>query len=192
MATLPTTVNGTSAPVYDGIREGAAELALRRHGWTGERLMKEARRIVADYIRGNVPYLASHRRDELVDFVTEKALMAAMRFDPERTTKSYGSQGGKHFDSYICDVMWNRCTDWQRSKAEGNGDRRYNNDNRIFLAGDTLDDAPDSDVDFGELISERRLSGWQAAARLTEWTFEEFVVVTLDRASAEIKRSAAA
>ena len=185
------TLNGTSAPPYDGIREGAAELALRRHGGTGERLMKEARRIVADYIRGNVPYLASHRRDELVDFVTEKALMAAMRFDPERTTKSYGSQGGKHFDSWICDIMWNRCTDWQRSKAEGNGDRRYQNDGRIVLAGDTLEDEPDADVNFEALISERRLARWQAAARLTEWTFEEFVVVTLDKAALQLEKAAA-
>ena len=176
---------------YDGIREGAAELALRRHGWTGERLMKEARRIVADYIRGNVPYLAIHRRDELVDFVVEKALLAAMRFDPERPIKSYGSKGGNHFDSYICDVMMHRCTDWQRSKSEGNGDRRYDNDGRIFLAGDTLDDEPDSDVDFGKLISDRRLTRWQIAATMTGWTFEEFVVITLDRASAQIEKPAA-
>ena len=182
-------VNGT-AP-YDGIREGAAELALRRQGWTGERLIKEARRIVADYIRGNVPYLATHRRDELVDFVVEKALMATMRFDPNTPTKSYGSKGGNHFDSWICDVMGKRCLDWHRAKSEGNGDRRYANDNRIVLAGDTMDDEPDADVDFGKLVSDRRMVRWQVAATLTGWSFEEFVVITLDRAAAQIERTAA-
>lgn len=184
-------VTTTELPPYDGIRAGAAELALRRQGWTGERLMKEARRIVADYVRGNVPYLATHRRDELVDFVVEKALMASMRFDPTRPTKSYGSKGGKHFDSWICDVMWNRCTDWQRSKAEGNGDRRYQNDGRIVLAGDTVADEPDPDVDFGKLLSERRLVKWQAAADIVGLDVSEWVCITLDRAARQVERTAA-
>ena len=148
--------------------------------------MKEARKIVNDYCRANIPYLAPHRRDELVDFVIEKALMAAMRFDPERPTKKYGQNGGKHFDSWLCDEMWNRCIDWLRSKAEGNGDARYGNENRLILGGDTMQDEPDPDVDFGKLISERRFLRWQQAATLSGWTFEEFVVITLDRAAKEL------
>lgn len=153
--------------------------------------MKEARKIVNDYCRANIPYLALHRRDELTDFVIEKALLASMRFDPDKPTKKYGQNGGKHFDSWICDEMWNRCIDWLRSKAEGNGDRRYSNDNRIFLAGDTLDDEPDPDLE-GKFISERKLVRWQKAAKLVGMTMEEWIPVTLDKAARRIEKTKAA
>ena len=54
-----------------------------------------------------------------------------------------------------------------------------------------MDDEPDSDVDFGKLISDRRLIRWQIAATMTGWTFEEFVVITLDRAATQIEKTAA-
>lgn len=208
IATIPPDV-ATAAPPYDGIREGAAELALRRHrlvddlyercqwyelalqrhGWTGERLQKAARRIVNDYLRANIPYLAEHRRQELVDFVTEKALQAALRFRPERATQHYGRNGGNHFDSWVCDEMSNRCIDWLRSKHEGNGDRRYANDNRIVLDDDP--DPADHDVDFSKIVSDRERSDWQRAAQMTGWELDEWMKITLNKGAKQVLRSAA-
>jgi DNA-directed RNA polymerase specialized sigma24 family protein len=137
-----------------------------------------------EYCTANVPYIGD-KREDLVSSLVEVGLLAATRYDPAKTN------GGDHFEGWLCKIMTHRCKDFFRKKSEGFGDRRYGNDNRIFLAGDTLDDAPDSDVDFGELISQRRLARWQAAAKLTEWSFEEFIAVTLDRAASELERSAA-
>lgn len=163
------------------------ELALMRHGWTVERLTKQARKIVADYIR-SIPYLAEHRREELYGFVVEKSLTAVMKFDPARQTTRYGSEGGQHFDSYIADVMWNRCTDWQRSKGEGNGDRRYGNDNRVVLVDDP--DPADHDTDFERLVDERRRARWQQAADAMGWPLSEWIVITLDRAEQALRTAA--
>ncbi len=166
------------------------ELALQRQGWTGERLQKTARRVCRDYANANIPYLADHRRDELVDFVVEKALVAVMRFKPDHPTTSYGQNGGSHFDSWICDVMQHRCTDWHRSKREGNGDSRYGNDRRIVLV-DSFDDDVDPHLDFEKLISESRLTTWKQAADSVGMELQEYLVVTMDRASRRTLRTAA-
>ncbi len=188
-----------------------------------------------DYANANIPYLAEHRRDELVDFVVEKALIAVMRFKPDHPTTSYGQNGGSHFDSWICDVMLHRCTDWHRSKAEGNGDRRYQNDNRVFTAGDLSERGMraqgsrrkdhsdhdsgsvdrhglrqpeflpaaeaqrqvlyevevDAELDFEKLISESRLTTWKQAADSVGMELQEYLVVTMDRASRRTLRTAA-
>ncbi len=78
--------------------------------------------------------------------MVEKALVAVTNFDPEHATSSYGRSGGRHFDSWICDVMTWRCTDWLRSKREGNGDARRGFGNRIVLT-DEFDDDPDVDLE---------------------------------------------
>jgi DNA-directed RNA polymerase specialized sigma24 family protein len=165
---------------------GAAEEALERQGWTGERLVREARRITGDYERAHIPYLTQHRRDELVDFVVEAALRATITFDPERATTSYGRNGGRHFDSWICDVMTWRCTDWLRSKREGNGDARKGFANRIVLTGE-FDDEPDVDLEIERYLSADRVAEWTEAAELVNLPLAEFVVVTLDRAATAIQ-----
>jgi DNA-directed RNA polymerase specialized sigma24 family protein len=151
--------------------------------------VREARRITRDYERAHIPYLAQHRRDELVDFVVEAALRATITFDPERATTSYGRNGGRHFDSWICDVMTWRCTDWLRSRREGNGDARRGLANRLVLTGE-FDDEPDVDLEIERLVSADRMSEWRAAADLVDLPLAEFVVVTLDRAAAAIQAAA--
>jgi DNA-directed RNA polymerase specialized sigma24 family protein len=169
---------------------GAVEAALAAQGWTGERLVAEARRIVNDYLRG-VPYLPEHRREELVSFVVEKACQAALKFDPERTSGRYGSRGGRHFDSWLCDVMAHRCIDWHRSKAEGNGDRRYGFDNRIVLYAEPEDHADEAELDLERYLSADRVQRWQEAAAIVELALAEFIVVSLDAASAAVRRQSA-
>lgn len=146
------------------------ELALGRHGWSGERLQLTARRITNDYVKANIPYLSPERRDDLCDFVVEKALQATLRFKPQHPTKTYTTNGGSHYDSWICDIMWNRCPDWLRSKAEGNGDKRYGNDNRIVLS--TMEDDADHDADFDKLSYERRLNRWGNGAVLANEIYQ--------------------
>lgn len=180
----------TELPPYDGIREGAAELALRRHGFTGERLQKLARKVANDSLRAKGATLGD-RFDDLVSSLCVVGLRAALRYDPEMTQAKYGKNGGEPFSSYLADVMEHRVIDFYRAKGEGFGDRRYNNDGRLVLAGDTTEDLVDLDFDFGRLISEGRLIRWQLAAKLTEWSFEEFVVITLDRAARDLERAAA-
>jgi hypothetical protein len=187
-----TALNGTtldSAALRAFVNCDWAELALRRHGWTGERLQKTARRITNDYLKLNVPYLSETKREDMVDFVTEKALWATLRFRPSYPTASYGQNGGNHYDSWICDIMSNRCPDFFRSKHEGFGDKRYNNHDRIVLDADP--DPADHDTDFSDLIDERRRARWQQAADQVGWALEEWIAITLDRASKEVLRSAA-
>lgn len=170
-------------------RPMTAEEALRANNLTGEQVMRLARRIALDYLQGHGATLTPHRLDELVSFLTEHALRAIIRYDPQRVHLSYGTNGGNPVSSWLADIMEQRCTDWYRSKAEGNGDRRYGNDNRITLTAMTGDD-PDPDVDFEALISARRMVRWQQAALLTEWTFTEWVCITLDRAAKDMEGAA--
>jgi hypothetical protein len=121
--------------------------------------------------------------------VVEKALVAVTSFDPERATSSYGRNGGRHFDSWICDVMTWRCTDWLRAKREGNGDSRRGFANRVTLVGE-FDDNPDVDLEIERFLSTDRVAAWTAAADLVGVRLEEFVVITLDRAAAAIQAAA--
>jgi hypothetical protein len=83
-------------------------------------------------------------------------VQAALRYDPERTHAKYGQNGGDPFASWLADILDHRVTDWYRSKQEGNGDRRYNLDNRIVLAGDKIEDDPDPDAAFERELALRR------------------------------------
>jgi DNA-directed RNA polymerase specialized sigma24 family protein len=147
--------------------------------------MREAYKITNDFAR-SIPYLSRERREELASFLVEKALVAVTRFDPERETTTYGQNGGRHFDSWICDVMQWRCVDWLRAKSEGNGDSRYGSGNRIVLTGDEFDDT-DPEVEIERFLSDDRVSEWKAAADLVGLPLAEFVVITLDRAAAAIQ-----
>jgi hypothetical protein len=121
--------------------------------------------------------------------VFSPACAAAPRFDPGRTTGIYGRNGGRHFDSWICDVMTWRCTDWLRSKREGNGDARKGHANRVTLVGE-FDEETDQDFGIERFLSEDRVSEWTNAADLVGLPLAEFVVVSLDRAAAAVKQTA--
>ena len=198
MATLSATLERPRAP-----RQGAAgdalvlrayqrcqwyELALMRHGFTTERLMKLSRKIANDALRLRGATLQD-RFDDLASRLQIVGLEAALRYDPERHHATYGSNGGEPFASYVSDVMANRVVDYFRSKAEGFGDRRYGNDNRIDLTDDP--DPADHDVDFMELVDERRRAKWQKAAEATGWDLSQFIVTTLDIAADQIETAAA-
>jgi hypothetical protein len=100
----------------------------------------------------------------------------------------YGQNGGRHFDSWICDVMTYRCTDWLRSKCEGNGDARYGLANRVTLV-DEFDENSEPDFEIERYLSADRVSEWTAAAELVGLPLPEFIVVSLDRAAAAVKQA---
>ena len=157
------------------------ELALMRHGFTPERLMKLARKVANDVLLQRGASLQD-RFDDLASRLQLVGMECALRYDPERHHSSYGKNGGEPFASFAADVMDKRVVDYFRSKAEGFGDRRYNHDNRIVLDDDP--DPADHDVDFENLVDERRRAKWQRAAELSGWNdLSQFVVATLDIAS---------
>jgi hypothetical protein len=96
-----------------------------------------------------------------VCFLTLHGVRAAVRYDETRLQVTYGRDGGDPFASYIADVICHRVTDWYRSKAEGHGDRRYNNDNRLVLDGDMSYSEPG-----GRLRARARGSACRGARRL--------------------------
>jgi len=158
-----------------------------RHGFTTERLMKLSRKVANDALRLRGASLQD-RFDDLASRLQIVGLEAALRYDPLRHQASYGSNGGEPFSSYVADLMQHRVVDYYRSKAEGHGDRRYNNDNRIELSDDP--DPADHDVDFMELVDERRRAKWQKAAEATGWDLSQFIVTTLDIAADQIEAAA--
>jgi hypothetical protein len=87
-------------------------------------------------------------------------------------------------------MTW-RCTDWLRSTREGNGDARKGLANRVVLTGE-FDDEPDVDLEIERLLSADRISEWAAAAELVGLPLPEFIVVSLDRAAAAVKRASVA
>ena len=163
------------------------ELALMRHGFTAERLMRLARKIANDALRLRGATLGD-RFEDLVSRLQIVGLQAAMRFDPERHHATYGSNGGDPFASYVADLMEKRVDDFFRAKAEGFGDRRYGNDNRIVLDDDP--DPADHDTDFEELVDGRRRSRWQQAAEQVGWPLSEWVMISLDKCAADVLRAA--
>ena len=158
------------------------ELALMRHGFTVERLQRLARKVGNDALRLRGATLGD-RFEDLVSRLQMVGLQAALRYDPERFQAKYGQNGGEPFASYVADLMERRVDDYFRSKAEGFGDRRYGNDNRIVLADDP--DPADHDTDFDSLVDERRRARWQQAADRYGMTLSEFVVSTLDVAASQ-------
>ncbi len=174
----------------NGKSRSAAEV-LAEHGFTGERLLKLSRKIANDELRGRGAFLDPSRFEDLVGFLALAGVRAAVRYDPERQHASYGRDGGDPFASWLADILAHRVTDWYRSKANGGGDARYGNDNRIVLS--TMDEEldVDADFDFESLVSEHRAFEWQEAARAVDLSFEDWVVITLDRAAKVIRRAGA-
>jgi DNA-directed RNA polymerase specialized sigma subunit len=151
----------------------SADDALREHGLSGDRLMKLARRIANDAQR-RAPAGLGGKYEDLVQFLNLQALEAALRYDPAKSGNGYS------FTSYLCDVMELRVDDFYRRKSEGFGDRRHGNDQRIVLVGDSEEFDFDSEIDFEEKLSERRMQGWQRAAENLGMPFRDWVLYTLD------------
>ena len=149
--------------------------------------MKLARKIANDALRLRGATLGD-RFEDLVSRLQIVGLQAAMRFDPDRHHATYGSNGGDPFASYVADLMEKRVDDFFRAKAEGFGDRRYGNDNRIVLDDDP--DPADHDTDFEELVDGRRRSRWQQAAEQVGWPLSEWVMISLDKCAADVLRAA--
>lgn len=124
-----------------------ADQILRQHGLNGDRLLKLARRIANDAQR-KAPAGLGGRYEDLVSFLTLQALEATIRYDPAKHGTNYT------MSSWLCDIMERRVADWYRRKSEGFGDRRSGNDQRIILAGDTLDDEPDPDINWASILNE--------------------------------------
>jgi hypothetical protein len=136
-----------------------ADQALRQHGLTGDRLLKLARRIANDAQR-KAPAGLGGKYEDLVSFLVLQALEATIRYDHTRAKPGYT------FASYLCDVMENRVPDFYRRKSEGFGDRRYGNDGRVVLAGDTMDDEPDPDINWANVLDEPAEKAQEHAHRL--------------------------
>lgn len=153
-----------------------AEL-LEQHGLTGERLLKLARRIALDAER-RAPTGLGGKREDLTSYLTEKALEAMLRYDPATLGPGYT------LTSWLCDIMEHRVIDFYRRKSEGYGDRRYGNDARIILAGDTLTDEPDPytwDEALQELTEDEeyeRLTLWANAAHTAKQPLPQWAGIT--------------
>lgn len=102
------------------------ELALRRHGFTSERLMALAQTVAQDGLRRRGATLGD-RFDDLVSRLVKVGLEATLRYDPQQQHFAYGRNGGDPFKGYISDLMERRIDDYFRSRAEGFSDRRYKN-----------------------------------------------------------------
>jgi hypothetical protein len=102
---------------------GTADEVLRAHGFTGDRLLKLARKIANDKLARLGGFMHEQRLEDLVGFLALQGVQAALRYDPERAHARYGSRGGDPFASWLADILDHRVTDWYRSKAEGGGDR---------------------------------------------------------------------
>jgi len=162
------------------------ELALMRHGFTSERLMKLSRKVANDELALRGGRLKDF--DDLVSRLQIAGLEAALKYDPLRRHASYGKNGGEPFASYVADIMGMRVVDHYRSKAEGFGDRRKGHDNMIDLSDDP--DPADHDTDFEFLVDERRRSRWQQAANRKQMTLSQFIVSVLDIASDDVMAAA--
>jgi hypothetical protein len=149
------------------------ELALRRHGFTTERLMHLARKVAADGCRKRGAALGD-RFDDLVSRLQLAGLQAALRYDPEREHRGYGSNGGDPFTSYVADVMDRRIDDHFRSRSEGFSDRRYGNYGEVTPTDQIEQQRADVEDAIANMDSAANLDWYaQAAAaeglKLTDW-----------------------
>jgi hypothetical protein len=153
-------------------------MALMRHGFTPERLMKLSRKIANDALRLRGATLGD-RFEDLVSRLQIVGMEAAWKYDPTRRHESYGSNGGEPFVSYLSDVMNHRVDDMFRSKSEGFGDRRRGFDNMVDL---NEDPDPADGTEFEKLVDDRRRVRWNYQAKLDGQEFDEWMVSVLDAA----------
>jgi hypothetical protein len=122
------------------------ELALRRHGFTSEKLMERAELVAWEGVRRRGATLNEERMSDLIARLIRVGLEAVLRYDPEREHMSYGRNGGSPFSSYLSDIMDKRIDDHFRSRAEGFSDRRYENYG-VVEPSDTIEQEHRADVE---------------------------------------------
>ena len=142
---------------------------LEAHGFTGQRLLKLAHKVAGDTLRsqGGVP---GSRFEDLVAFLVVEGCKAALRYDPKRTQRLYGRNGGDPFASWLADILTRRVFDWFRQKGEGFADHRHAyNVVSIEHAGDRIGTLKAIHGDAGELLVENADQDLEAAiARLSD------------------------
>lgn len=154
-----------------------ADQALRNNGFDGDKLLA-----YANTIARRQPGTLGDRHEDLVMWLTEVGLKAALTYQPTK------SRPGYTFSSYIYDIMQTRVPDFYRRKSEGFGDERKGHNGRIVLT-DEID--IDTEVEFPEQIrlDEERWARWRQASDKAYAlygnypTLEEWIVVTLDAAA---------
>lgn len=174
---------------------GSSELALRRHGMDGQRLLNMAYAVAHGYCRRTGSGL-DVRIDDLAQHLAQLVCRRALMYDTALNPNS-------SFASWAWDIMDpNGCIDWFRKKAEGHGDRRYGHDGRIVLAGDDIAQlAAKEDPETTELtyvlpavlafwrglsrrieprVSEKRLRAWNQAANAAGLPLDQFMVRAAD------------
>jgi len=169
------------------------ELALRRHGFTVDRLMDVARAVAAEGVRhrGGVP---GSGFDDLVSRLVISGLQSALKYDPEREHASYGRNGGDPFASYVADIMDKRIDDHFRSRAEGYSDRRYENYGEV-IPTDLAAEQHRADVEDAveRLDSFANIEWYKDAAAVEGLPLADWIVRGLnERASRSVTRPAVA
>ena len=167
------------------------ELALRRHGFTTNRLMTLARTVAADGVQRRGAALGD-RFDDLVSRLTIAGLQAALRYDPEREHMAYGRNGGDPFASYVSDIMDKRIDDHFRSRAEGFSDRRYDNYGEV-VPTDMIEQNHRADVEDAveRLDSFANIEWYKDAAEIEGLPLADWIVRGLnERASRSVTRPA--
>jgi len=166
------------------------ELALRRHGFTTDRLMHLARKVAADGIRRRGAALGD-RFDDLVSRLTIAGLQAALRYDPEREHMAYGRNGGDPFASYVADIMDKRIDDHFRSRAEGFSDRRYDNYGEVVPTDEIEQQRVDVEDAVERLDSFANIEWYKDAAAIEGLPLADWIVRGLnERASRSVTRPA--
>lgn len=116
-------------------RAGSAELALRRWGFTGDRLLRLAARVARDQRSIPEGYL-----EDAIGHLTVVGIQAALEFDPARAPAfTYGTVD-KHFEAFAYYRMRLRLIDWLRSTSNGNGFGRNGTLGREQLGVEDEDD----------------------------------------------------
>lgn len=159
------------------------ELALRRHGFTTERLMHLARKVAADGCRLRGAALGD-KFDDLVSRLTKAGLEATLRYDPAHEHAKYGTNGGDPFTSYIADIMAMRIDDHFRSRSEGFSDRRYGNYGEVTPTDQIEQQRADVEDAVARLDSSKNAEWYSAAADAEGLSLADWVIRALnERAS---------
>lgn len=168
------------------------ELALRRHGFTTDRLMHLARKVAADGCRRRGAAVGD-RFEDLVSRLQIAGLRATMKFDPEREHVAYGRNGGDPFTSYVADVMDHGIDDFFRSRAEGFSDRRYGNYAEVTPTDTIEQQRADVEDAIERLDSSANLDWYTQAADAEGLPLHDWIIRALnERASRHVTRPAVA
>ena len=185
-----------SAPIEDDLalmlvhRCRWYELALRRHGFTSERLMGLASTVAASGLRRRGATLGD-RFEDLVSRLVKVGLEATLRYDPELQHMAYGRNGGDPFRGYLSDVMDRRIDDYFRSRSEGFSDRRYKNYGEVTPTDEIEQQRAEVEDAIEKLDSAANVDWYGSAAEAEGLKLHDWIVRALnERASRTVTRPA--